>query len=172
MSSATTPTLIAILIQLLLGVVVFLANPKRTSNQCFLFLSIVIGSWLGSLYLAFTARSSTVAEFAIRQASAAGVLYFLALNLLRLTVGQKSRNWRDILSQSRIWLITTVGAVVICETKLFLRGAQLPRLLGREAPNPIYAPGADYAYAAYTVLAFVVLIVSYGRDQIGRASCR
>src|SRR5438270_4355076 len=100
MTSATTPTLVAIAVQLLLGLSVFLANHKRTSNQCFLVLSVVIGFWLGGLYLAFTAKSSGGAEFAIRQASAAGLLYFTALNLLRLSVGKKSRNWREILCRS------------------------------------------------------------------------
>lgn len=164
MNSATTPTVVAILIQLFLGLAVFLANPRRTSNQCFLFLSVVIGSWLGSLYLAFIAKSPGAAEFAIRQASAAGLLYFAALNLLRLAVGHKSQNWRDILSKSRVWLIVTSTAVILCQTNLFLKGAEMHQGPGAGAPNPIYAKGADYAYAAYIILAFAILIISYVRD--------
>jgi two-component system sensor histidine kinase AtoS len=164
MNSATTPTLIAIFVQLALGLAVFLANPKRISNQCFLFLSVVIGLWLASLYLAFTAKSPGVAEFAIRQASIAGLLYVAMLNLLRLSIRQKTQNWRTILSQARVWLLTTLAASVFCETKLFLKGAEMPPLPGGGAPNPIYGTGADYIYAAYILVAFVILIISYGRD--------
>jgi PAS domain S-box-containing protein len=164
MSSATTPTVIAIVVQLALGFAVFLANRKRTSNQCFLLLSIVIGSWLASLYFAFTAKSSGVAEFAIRQASVAGLLYVAVLNLLRLSIGQKMQNWRLILSRSRLWLIVTLAASIFCETKLFLKGAVMPPAPGLGAPNPLYAKGADYIYAAYIFIAFVILIVSYVRD--------
>jgi signal transduction histidine kinase/GAF domain-containing protein len=164
MNNATTPTLVAIGVQLVLGLVVFLANRKRTSNQCFLILSIVIGVWLGSLYLAFVAKNSGAADFAIRQASAAGLLYFAALNLLRLSVGHNSWKWRDILSQSWLWLLVTMAAVIVCQTKFFLIRAEMPQLPGSGAPNPIYAKGADYAYAAYIIIAFAILIISYGRD--------
>ncbi|HST29358.1 MAG TPA: ATP-binding protein, partial [Chthoniobacterales bacterium] len=149
---------------LLLGMAVFLANRRRTSNQCFLLLSIVIGLWLGSLYLAFTAKSPGVAEFAIRQASAAGLLYFTALNLLRLSAGQKLSNWRDIISQSGLWLVFSLAAVILCQTKFFLKGAELPPVPGAGAPNPIYAKGADYGYAACIVVAFAILIINYVRD--------
>src|SRR5436305_2061179 len=136
MNSATTPTLAAIVVQLLLGLAVFLANRRRTSNQCFLLLSIIIGAWLGSLYLAFIAKSVGAAEFAIRQASAVALLYFPALNLLRLSVEHKSRTWRDILSQSWLWLIVTLVSIIVCQTKLFLVGADLP-VAG--VPKAIYA---------------------------------
>src|SRR5437667_10092402 len=123
MNSATAPTLIAIALQLGLGLTVFQANPKRKSNQCFLILSLVISTWLVSLYLAFVARTPGSAEFAIRQASAVGVLYLTSLNLLRLSIRQNNATWVEIFSHSRIWLLVTVGIVVLCQTKWFLRGA-------------------------------------------------
>ena len=164
MNNSTIPILVAIGVQLVLGFAVFLANRKRTSNQCFLLLSIVIGGWLASLYLAFVAKSSGMAEFAIRQASAAGLLYFAALNLLRLAVGHKSWSWREIISQSWLWLTVTMAAVIVCQTKFFLIGAKMPQIARNGAPDPIYAKGADYAYAAFIIIAFAILIISYGRD--------
>src|SRR6266404_3969043 len=162
MSSSTTPTLAAIIIQLGLGLVVFQANPKRKSNQCFLVLSLVIAAWLVSLYLAFSARSADLAEFSIRQASAAGVLYLATLNLLRLSIRQKHYDWQNLLRHSRIWLILTIGVVALCQTKAFLKGAQMPHLIGA-APSPVYG-WAVYLYAFYFVVAFVALIISYWRD--------
>jgi uncharacterized membrane protein YhfC len=75
MSGATIPTIGAIALQLILGLAVFQANPKRRLNQCFLLLSLVIVAWLASLHFSFTATTPIVAEFSIRQASVAGALY-------------------------------------------------------------------------------------------------
>ena len=79
MDSAITPTLAAITFQMALGLIVFFANRHKLASQCFLLLSIVIVAWLGSLYLAFEAKTAHAAEFAIRQASATGALYLTAL---------------------------------------------------------------------------------------------
>ena len=163
MNSATTPTLIALILQLGLGLTVFQANPKRKSNQCFLLLSLVICTWLASLYLAFVARTPDSAEFAIRQASAAGVLYLAVLNLLRLSIRQNDATWGNILSHSRIWLVATAGVVALCQTKVFLRGAEISLQAGA-APSPIYGPWAVKFYAGYFVVAFAALLLSYGRD--------
>jgi hypothetical protein len=72
MNSAALSSLIALILQLLLGLAVVQANPRRKSNQCFLILSLVIGSWLGCLYLAFSTTKPPEIEFYIRQASVAG----------------------------------------------------------------------------------------------------
>ena len=160
MTGSTVPTAGALLLQFALGLVVFLANRHRLANQCFLLLSLTIDAWLGSLYLAFVASNPAVAEFAIRQASASGALYLAMLNLLRLSVRQK--DWRDILRHSRSWLILTISVVALCQTKAFLRGAQMPHLTGG-APSPIYGPAVNL-YAVFFVLAFIALIISYWRD--------
>ncbi len=139
MSNATIPTLGAMLLQLALGLTVFLANRHRLANQSFLLLSLAIDAWLGSLYLAFIASTPQIAEFAIRQASASGAVYLAMLNLLRLSVRQKQQSWPTLLGKSRVWLIVTIGVVVLCQTKVFLRGAEMPHNLGG-APIPIYGP--------------------------------
>ena len=107
------PTLAALVVQIALGLAVFLANRRRLANQCFLLLSLTIGAWLGSLHLAFSARSPEVAEFAIRLASAAGASYFAMLNLLRLSVRQQLRGWRNLLRHFRIWGLATI-VIVVC----------------------------------------------------------
>ena len=142
MTGVTISTLAALIIQLALGLAVFQANRRRLANQCFLLLSLTIDAWLGSLYLAFIASSPQVAEFAIRQASATGALYLAMLNLLRLSVRRRQPSWRDVFRQSRIWLIVTLGIVALCQTKMFLQGAQIAAVAG-VAPSPIYGPGMD-----------------------------
>jgi PAS domain S-box-containing protein len=162
MNSSTTPTLVAITIQLGLGLLVFQANPKRISNQCFLFLSAAIGLWLAILYITFTTHSAVVAEFGIRQASVAGALILFSFNLLRLSIRERQKGWPGILRNSRAWLVITFGIIVLCQTKMFLKSAQMPHLTGG-APSPVYGE-AVYLYVIYFVAAFVALIVSYWRD--------
>src|SRR6185369_4050958 len=113
MNGGIIPSVAALLVQVALGLAVFLANRRRLANQCFLLLSLTIDLWLAGLLLAFTTSSSTVAEVAIRQASVAGVLYPWVLNLLRLSVRQQLRGWRDLIRQSQVWLILTVAFVVL-----------------------------------------------------------
>src|SRR4051794_21248005 len=100
MTSATVPTLVALVVQLVIGLAVFQANRYRLANQCFVLLSLAIVTWLGSLYLAFVASTPDMAEFAIRQASASGALYLAMFNLIRLSIRQKPQGWRDILRRS------------------------------------------------------------------------
>lgn len=161
MTGASVATLCALALQLAIGLAVFQANRRRLANQCFLLLSVAISAWLGSLFLAFSANSPQVAEFAIRQASAAGAVYLAALNLLRLSVRQKQQGWRSLFGHSRVWLICTLGIVGLCQTKLFLLGATI-RLSGT-APTPLYGP-AVYLYAIYFAVAFGALLFGYWRD--------
>jgi PAS domain S-box-containing protein len=162
MSSATTPTLIVIGIQLGLGLAIFYANPRRRTNQCFLLLSVVICGWLGSLCLAFSAKSLALAEFSIRQANATGVLYLAVLNLLRFAISRPAEGWGDILRRSRIWLILAAGIVVLCQTPFFLTGAKMPTS-AETVPVPVYGALAINIYTGYFVGAFLWLIVSYWR---------
>ena len=161
MNALTVPTLVALGVQIALGLAVFQANRRRLANQCFLLLSLTIGAWLGSLYLGFIAQSPSLAEFAIRLASAAGISYFAMLNLLRLSVRQQMRGWRDLVGHFRVWGLVAVGIVILCQTQFFLRGVDLStRGL---PPKPIYGPGV-YIYSGYFAVALVALLISCWRD--------
>ncbi len=164
MSGATVPTLGAIALQLILGLAVFQANPKRRLNQCFLLLSLVIVGWLASLHFALTATNAAVAEFSIRQASVAGALILCMFNLLRLSVRDRDQSWRNILGRSRVWLIATAGIVVLCQTGFFLQGGDDSRTRwGPPPPFPLYGAGI-FLYTAFFVAAIIALIISTWRD--------
>jgi PAS domain S-box-containing protein len=162
MNSVTVPTLAALLLQVALGLAVFQANRRRLANQCFLLLSLAISAWLGSLYLAFSASNPHAAELAIRQTSAAAALYLATLNLLRLSVRQQVRGWRELIGHSRVWLLGAIGIVSLCQTQAFLKGAQMSETAGLP-PRPIYGI-AVYIYSAFFVVALAVLLISYWRD--------
>src|SRR2546421_8484877 len=116
MNSSTIPILVALFIQLALGLVVFQANRQLKSNQSFLLLSIVAAGWLGTLYYAFTATTVIVAVFWIRQTYAVGALILAAFNQLRLSIREPHNSWSAILRQSRLWVIVTIAAVIFCQT--------------------------------------------------------
>ncbi len=162
MNGDIIPTLAALLIQVALGVAVFQANRSRLANKCFLLLCLAIATWLGSLLLAFVTRSLSVADFAIRQASAAGALYIVSLNWLRLSVRQKHRGWGDLVRDSRLWILLTVLFVGLCQTSYFLRGVSFPAGL-ISTPKPEYGDGA-YIYSLYLGVGLIVLLASYLRD--------
>lgn len=165
MKSATAPILAAILVQLGLGLAVFLASPRRKSNQCFLLLSFMAIGWLGSLFVLFTTADPRVAALCIREASAAAALILATLNLLRLSIRWRQESWRGILRRSWGWLVLTLGIVVLCQTDFFLRAARMPLQAGEAiaVPIPIYGPGS-YIYVIPLVAAIAALIIGSWRD--------
>jgi PAS domain S-box-containing protein len=163
MSGPAISTLLSMAIQVVLGLTVFFAHPKRRSNQCFLILSLAICGWIGSLLLAFTAKTEPVAELAIREASAAAALIFAAFNLLRLSISDRQKDWSHILARSRTWLIVTAGIVYLCQTKFFLQAARMPANPNHDLAVPIYGAGVN-AFVAFFGVGIVVLIASTWRD--------
>ena len=163
MSGATVPTIGAIALQVILGLAVFQANPKRPLNQCFLLLSVVIAGWLASVHFALTATNATVAEFSIRQASAAGALILCMFNLLRLSVRDRDLTWPSILGRCRAWLGFTIGTVALCQTSFFLQGAMFPNPIGSAPPSPVYGHGV-FLYALFLLAGIIALIIATWRD--------
>jgi len=164
MNSATVPTLAAIVIQLGLGLAVFQANRRRKSNQCFFLLSLIIGAWLGCLYLVFVATKPGLTEFFIRQASAAGALILVAFNILRLSIQRQNQRWRTILRESWLWLVVALAVVGLCQTGFFLQEVQFSKPLGGEksSPVPIYGPGS-VIYVLYFIGAGFAVVIGYAR---------
>ena len=165
MHSAAVPTLVALAIQSVLGLVVFQANPWRKPNQCFFLLSTVIGVWLACLYFSFSATTSAEVAFYIREASAAGALILTVFNLLRVSIRQQNRRWQEILADAWIWLIAAVAAVIFCQTKFFLEGARFSRPPGASIPFPVPVYGQEAVfYFLYFVIAGLIVIINYARD--------
>src|SRR6266446_2058883 len=159
MNSETIPILGAILIQSALAVAVFFANPRHKPNQSFLLLSLAAIGWLGCLYFGSITTNLSILAWCIREAFAAGILILAVFNLLRLSIRERQKNWRDILRQSRGWTALTIGMIGFCQTKFFLIGARMEV----SAPKPIYGIGV-YVYALYFATAIVALIIISVRD--------
>lgn len=163
MNGPTTATLVALVVQVALGLAVFQANRKRASNQCFLLLSFAAAGWLASLYFAFTASNSRAAELSIRAASSAGILILVNLNLLRLSIREEDKRWSVILRHSRTWIIVAAAAIIFCQTEFFLEGAQIVSPIGVAPPKPIYGQGG-LLYAIFFSVAILALVINAARD--------
>jgi PAS domain S-box-containing protein len=157
--------LVALVLQLVLGLAVIQANPRRKPNQCFLLLSVAIAMWLGCLYLGLSTRSNTTLEFSIREASAAGALILTTSNLLRLSILSQQGRWRDILQRSLPWLTAVLAIIVLCQTRFFLIRATFSQAPGSSIalPAPLYGRGV-VIYILYFLLAGSATIISYARD--------
>src|SRR6266536_1742480 len=164
MNSETVPILGAVIIQSALGLTVFLANPRRKSNQCFLLLSFSAVGWLAALYFGLTTTNLTIVTLCIREASAAGVLILATFNLLRLSIREPSETWGAILDRSRVWIALTVAMIGFCQTKFFLVGAQLVHRVGTTAPDPVYGHPGVYLYALWFAAAIITLVITCSRD--------
>ena len=165
MNTGPALCLVALVLQLVLGLAVIQANPRRKPNQCFLLLSVAIAMWLGCLYLGLSTRSNTTLEFSIRGASAAGALILTTSNLLRLSILSQQGRWRDILQRSLPWLTAVLAIIVLCQTRFFLIRATFSQAPGSSIalPAPLYGNGV-VIYILYFLLAGSATIISYARD--------
>ncbi len=146
-----------------LGLVVFLNQIHRRTNQAFFFLSIAMSVWLACLWSASFADSVNQAVFWIRQSSASSAVLPFAINLLRLTSQPRRQSWTAILWQSRIWLLILVAIVALCQTRFFMRTAILP-----DGPMdialPVYGPGF-VVFAAFYIISLITLVGMFVRDH-------
>ena len=156
MNSNAVPTIIAMIVQSALGVVVFYANPKRRSNQCFLLLTLVILAWLSSILTAFLSQSEFTARVGIRESFVFGYLYLLTINLFRRSIISERDSWQSIILTSKRWLAVGLLVSILCQTPFFLREANLSP--GNAAPSAVYGPGI-YLYTAVFAGAVVFLII-------------
>ncbi len=165
MSGAAISTLIAIAVQVALGLAVYQANRHRRANQSFLLLSGVIGIWLGSLYQTMTVSRSGEALFYIRQASAAGAYILVAFHILRLSMQTGEHSWKVIFFKARWWLGMGTAVAVFCQTNFFLKGVSWTQSAtsGVPTPTPVYGTAA-FVFVAYFIIAGVSYVVGYARD--------
>ncbi|MEY2479565.1 MAG: hypothetical protein QOI04_492 [Verrucomicrobiota bacterium] len=164
MNSSAIPFVLAIATQSALGLAVFQANPRKISNQCFLLLTGVIAGWLASLHYGLNTNNAGVAEFCMRAASAAGILFLTSLNLLRLSIRQRQKGWPALLRRSRLWLLGAAAVIGFCLTTWFLKGVQLSDVDGIAVPSPIYYRPGVYLYGSVFSGAIIALAVSGWRD--------
>ncbi len=150
---------------LALGMLVFVTNPRRRANQCYLLFSVVMGVWLLCLALAFQARDEATAMVCIRLSYALSTLFPLMSHWFRRAIVSPEETWKTMFRQTRWMALSVLGMLALCWTRFFLKGTVLP---GADAPDgtipdPIYGPGI-HIYSVYYFVALLVLARGFRRD--------
>ena len=83
----------AVSCHLLLGIIVFLTNPRRSINRSFLLMTLVVGGWIGGIQLVFFVRDPGQAVYWLRLCSAWGSLTPAAFVLLRHSILHHDETW-------------------------------------------------------------------------------
>jgi signal transduction histidine kinase len=152
----------ALAVNLVAGVLVFVTQARRTPNQFFFALSLVMGAWLACLGFGSMARDVAMLEFWIRQSSTTAALGPVAMNLLRLSILNRQDRLGRILYRARWWFVAYLPIAVLCQTSFFLAGARLPGAAETVA-QPVYGPGFA-VYAVYWAAMILALAYRYIRD--------
>jgi PAS domain S-box-containing protein len=151
----------ALVVDIVLGLLVFGTNTRRASNRGFLILSGIIGIWLVCLGFGSMSGNAGHAETWIRLSSITAALIPTGLNILRWSIIRQKATWSEIFGGSRYWLLSYLPLAVICLTKFFLNYVVIP---GPDSvPKPIYGPGF-LVYCGYLVASTLILIITYFRN--------
>ncbi|MBV9658240.1 MAG: hypothetical protein JO295_09030 [Verrucomicrobia bacterium] len=162
---------IALACDLLLGIVIFITNPRRPANACFLIQSVIIGSWLLTRQYAFLSTSASNAIFWGRLCSVCGALFPFAFELLRAAVAYGNQGWPRIFKSIRYWLITTVFFVALCASPFFLIYVDFPVIhtsTGNiQLPRPYYNQIGSYAGLLFLIASIFFLTRRMWKDYFG-----
>ena len=148
---------VALALNVVLGIAVFITNIRRTVNRVFLGLSIVLAGWLLSLLYGSMAQSEEHLVLAIRLASMVGSITPMFLHALQLSIAQQGERKENMAYQLRYWLLCYLPIIPLCMSDLFLVGAELPVGL-QTVGSPVYGSGF-FLFVLYLVLAFAMLVV-------------
>ncbi|NQT91215.1 MAG: PAS domain-containing protein, partial [Lentisphaerae bacterium] len=150
----------ALLVNVVLGLLVFQMNPRRRSNRYFL-----VGSAAFSLYTACLAFGAFAAEkasiiFWIQQASAASLLLPAALDVFRLAMTHEEKRAPLVSRELAPWALLFIPVAVICQTPFFIRDIEVT---ATGFGKPLYGWG-QFVYVAYWIAALFLLGLRYKRD--------
>ena len=150
----------AIGIGFILGLLVFLANPRRRTNRFFFMLATLLTAWMTCQAIGF-ALSETAIVLCIRTCMLLSVFIPLAVYWLQMTIVHPDRNWQRILLASPYWLLFSVAISATSMTHLFVTGATRPA--GQIIPEPVYTTYFPI-YASFFVISLGVLLLHFTKN--------
>ncbi len=155
--------LVALLLDLALGVVVYLAHTRRTVNRHYLTLSMVVGAWLVANWHVLHAESEPAAGMWIRIATAAASMIPVCCNVLRICVAQPGLDWAGALRRTRRLWALNAAVIAVCFLPPFLRGVRMP-VPPNVVADPVYGP-AFVLFVLYFVGVLVYLAFAFFRER-------
>jgi len=156
--------LVSLIVNTAIGVFVYMAQPQRRINQCFLLLVVVIAAWQAAMWKGALASLVPVSAFWIRQTSAISGLIPPAMNLFRLSILHSDASIGAMLRKSRLWVFFWAATALLCQTSFFLESARLPERDGMLA-IPVYGPGF-ILFAVYFLASLATLFTFLIRDTL------
>ena len=171
MYSHSEPFFFALACDLLLGLLVFLTNPRRPANTSLLIQAAVIASWLLTRHLAFLSTSAPTAIFWGRLCSIFGLLLAPAFELLRASVAFGDEGWLEVLKKIRYWIFAASAFTLLCVSPFFITDVQFPLVrtpVGEiRFPRPIYHPIGGVAFLIYGAASIAFLVWRMWSDYFG-----
>ena len=139
-----------------IGVLVFLANTRRTVNRVFFAISVVLVFWVYCQFRGTGVRNVQDFSFWVRQACIFSTFLPVLISMLRLTIEQPDVKFTAILRASAVWLPCAAATAWICNCPAFLNGAEMPSA-SNELGTPHYGPlfVLLIAYWAFSALALI-----------------
>ncbi len=146
-------TTTALLINVVLGILVFRINPMRRSNQYFLWTSIAFDFWMACLLIGSQETSSDYLMFWMRYAGVAASLLPFTFDLLRLAIAKPHVSISEVCREMWVWGVLIVIVIFTCFSPVFVMGVDF-------GPDGFAQPRYGYAqwvYAGYWLIALGVL---------------
>lgn len=157
---------LTILVCIILGVGVYLTNPRRTANQAFLLLSAIMAGWLTWLALGFRATDAGWAKFCTKSCSCFGLFIPLGFNWLRASIKYPQKTLPAMILHAPVWLALAALSALVCTSDFYIRQFLLPApadAATHSIPVPVYGPGV-YWFTFFFAASFFTTIGLYLRD--------
>jgi signal transduction histidine kinase len=164
MPTAEVILIFTALVNLIIGLAVYLTNPVRAQNRQFLFFSVNVSLWGVMVWGAISADAAGQAGLFIRIASYVSALIPLTFHLLCLSIGSPQAEFPSLLKRSRFLAIASQLAGGLCFTPLYMQSVAMPEQAG-SFPEAQYGPAFIF-YNVYFPLAFGSTIFRFVRNML------
>ena len=152
-------SILASLVNITVGIVVYRMNPERRANRYFLITSVTLATWLGCLVPGSFATTREMAMFWIRCSMLTSAVLPVAFDLLRMAIVYGRKEGRRILVQLRTWTALLAFAVLSIMSPSFLLDVEFGPT---GFPEPVYGWGRVFV-VIYWAAALTLLAVRFTR---------
>jgi len=156
-------TVITVTANLILGLIVFLKNPKRKTNRLFIVLALIVSAWSIANYFSLKTFNLDEAIKWIRIVMAITSLMFAAILHLSLNFPESDRSIKKIfILFDVVWIVATT---LLSLTPLVFSHATL----ANEAITPIPGPAIPFfgLYVASHIIGTIVILIKKLRKSVG-----
>ncbi len=152
-------SILALTLNILLGLVVFSMNSSRRQNRYFLILSLSFAAWMACLIMGAVTHDKEMVLFWIRQASVTAAILPITADMLRISISQPEESGKRLALALQPLIFLFLAVAALCQTEFFLKDVILTEGFGK----PIYGPG-QLLYLAYWLVVLVILVWRFVRD--------